>query len=80
MNAGAADLHAILAFYVESGVDAVLQEEPVDRLSGRCPACGRGCDVRLPAMPGTAERASGRSARRRYRGGQPRVRPQRCGG
>jgi uracil-DNA glycosylase len=34
MNAGAADLHAILAFYVESGVDAVLQEEPVDRLSG----------------------------------------------
>jgi uracil-DNA glycosylase len=34
MNAGAADLHAILAFYVESGVDAVLQEEPADRLSG----------------------------------------------
>jgi uracil-DNA glycosylase len=34
MNAGAADLQAILAFYVESGVDAVLQEEPVDRLSG----------------------------------------------
>jgi uracil-DNA glycosylase len=34
MNADAADLHAILAFYVESGVDAVLQEEPADRLSG----------------------------------------------
>jgi uracil-DNA glycosylase family 4 len=33
MNADAADLHAILAFYVESGVDAVLQEEPADRLS-----------------------------------------------
>ena len=26
MNAGAADLQAILAFYVESGVDAVLQD------------------------------------------------------
>jgi uracil-DNA glycosylase len=34
MSAGTADLHAILAFYVESGVDAVLQEEPADRLSG----------------------------------------------
>jgi uracil-DNA glycosylase family 4 len=34
MNADTADLHAILAFYVESGVDAVLQEEPADRLSG----------------------------------------------
>jgi uracil-DNA glycosylase family 4 len=34
MNAAAADLQAILAFYVESGVDAVLQEEPADRLTG----------------------------------------------
>jgi uracil-DNA glycosylase family 4 len=34
MNADTADLHAILAFYVESGVDAVLQEEPADRVSG----------------------------------------------
>jgi uracil-DNA glycosylase family 4 len=34
MNADAADLQAILAFYVESGVDAVLQEEPADRLTG----------------------------------------------
>jgi uracil-DNA glycosylase len=50
MHAGAADLHAILAFYVESGVDAVLQEEPADRLSGGD----------LPAaavMPEAAERA-----------------------
>ncbi len=31
MNADPADLRAILAFYVEAGVDAVLQEEPVDR-------------------------------------------------
>ncbi|MBV9969502.1 MAG: uracil-DNA glycosylase [Xanthobacteraceae bacterium] len=30
----AAELQAVLAFYVESGVDAVLQEEPVDRLTG----------------------------------------------
>jgi uracil-DNA glycosylase len=34
MNAAPADLQAILAFYVESGVDAVLQEEPADRLTG----------------------------------------------
>jgi len=31
MNSDYADLRAILAFYVEAGVDAVLQEEPVDR-------------------------------------------------
>jgi uracil-DNA glycosylase family 4 len=31
MNSDPADLRAILAFYVEAGVDAVLQEEPVDR-------------------------------------------------
>jgi uracil-DNA glycosylase family 4 len=53
MNAGAADLQAILAFYVESGVDAVLQEEPADRLTGDD----------LPAavavtLPEAAERAS----------------------
>jgi uracil-DNA glycosylase len=34
MNAAPSDLQAILAFYVESGVDAVLQEEPADRLTG----------------------------------------------
>jgi uracil-DNA glycosylase len=34
MSAGAADLRAILALYVESGVDAVLQEEPADRFGG----------------------------------------------
>jgi DNA polymerase len=34
MNADRADLRAILAFYVEAGVDAVLQEEPVDRFAG----------------------------------------------
>jgi uracil-DNA glycosylase len=33
MNADRADLRAILAFYVEAGVDAVLQEEPVDRFA-----------------------------------------------
>jgi uracil-DNA glycosylase len=33
MNADPADLRAILAFYVEAGVDAVLQEEPVDRFA-----------------------------------------------
>jgi len=41
MNADAAGLQAILAFYVESGVDAVLQEEPADRLTGDdLPAAG----------------------------------------
>jgi uracil-DNA glycosylase len=34
MNADPADLRAILAFYVEAGVDAALQEEPVDRFAG----------------------------------------------
>jgi uracil-DNA glycosylase len=34
MNSDPADLRAILAFYVEAGVDAVLQEEPVDRFAG----------------------------------------------
>jgi uracil-DNA glycosylase len=33
MNTDPADLRAILAFYVEAGVDAVLQEEPVDRFA-----------------------------------------------
>jgi uracil-DNA glycosylase len=33
MNADHADLRAILAFYVEAGVDAVLQEAPVDRFA-----------------------------------------------
>jgi uracil-DNA glycosylase len=34
MDADPAELRAILAFYVEAGVDAVLQEEPVDRFAG----------------------------------------------
>ena len=78
MNAGAADLHAILAFYVESGVDAVLQEEPTDRLSGDALPAAAGVMPGVDAMPG---RPSVRRplARRRYRR-QPRVRPQRCGG
>jgi DNA polymerase len=37
MKAEPADLRAILAFYVEAGVDAVLQEEPVDRFAGDAP-------------------------------------------
>jgi uracil-DNA glycosylase len=34
MNTDPAELRAILAFYAEAGVDAVLQEEPVDRFAG----------------------------------------------
>jgi uracil-DNA glycosylase len=57
MNADAADLHAILAFYVESGVDAVLQEEPADRLSGDAlPAAAAAVMV-----PEAAERAPARA-------------------
>ena len=37
MNADPAELRAILAFYVEAGVDAVLQDEPVDRFAGDAP-------------------------------------------
>jgi DNA polymerase len=40
MNADRADLRAILAFYVEAGVDAVVQEEPVDRFAGAAPDPG----------------------------------------
>jgi uracil-DNA glycosylase len=61
MNADAADLHAILAFYVESGVDAVLQEEPTDRLSGDALPAVAGVTPEAAAMPGAAER--GRAAR-----------------
>jgi uracil-DNA glycosylase len=58
MNAGAADLHAILAFYVESGVDAVLQEEPADRLSNDALPATAGVMPALAAPPEAAERAS----------------------
>ena len=79
MNAGAADLHAILAFYVESGVDAVLQEEPADRLSGDALPAAAG------VMPGADRDArNGRACAGRSRdaatGASRRVRPQRCGG
>jgi uracil-DNA glycosylase family 4 len=53
MNADADDLHAILAFYVESGVDAVLQEEPADRFGG---------DALLTATAVTALEAPERAA------------------
>jgi len=33
-----ADLHALLAFYVEAGVDAVLDEAPVDRFTAEAPS------------------------------------------
>jgi uracil-DNA glycosylase len=56
-----AELHAILAFYVESGVDAVLQEEPADRLGGDAlpaatvpGAAGRGPAARATPMPAPA--------------------------
>jgi uracil-DNA glycosylase len=57
MNAGAADLHAILAFYVESGVDAVLQEQPVDRLSGDALLSAAGGMPAEAAVPEAAGRA-----------------------
>jgi uracil-DNA glycosylase len=57
MSAGAADLHAILAFYVESGVDAVLQEEPVDRLSGDALPAAAGATPAAASMPEAAGRA-----------------------
>jgi DNA polymerase len=56
MNAGTADLHAILAFYVESGVDAVLQEGPVDRLSGDALPAAAGV-IPAAVMPEAAGRA-----------------------
>jgi uracil-DNA glycosylase len=40
-----ADMHAVIAFYVEAGVDAVLDEEPVDRFTAAAP------QPRIPQAP-----------------------------
>ena len=53
MTADAAELRAILAFYVEAGVDAVLQEEPVD--------CFAGDAAPVPALAPTAPAQAPRS-------------------
>jgi DNA polymerase len=53
MTAQPTDLHAILAFYVEAGVDAVLQEEPVDRF---------GTDAAAVAVDGPAREQAPRAS------------------
>ena len=64
MNADPADLRAILAFYVEAGVDAVLQEEPVDRFAGDARPAVRPEPEASPApdqAPRSAADASGKA-------------------
>jgi DNA polymerase len=53
----AADLHAILAFYVESGVDAVLQEESADRFGGEALSASAAVTVPEAAERSPAARA-----------------------
>jgi uracil-DNA glycosylase family 4 len=65
MNADPAELRAILAFYVEAGVDAVLQEEPVDRFAGDAPpaiASEPGASPALDQAPRSASDAAAKSA------------------
>jgi uracil-DNA glycosylase len=52
MTADPAELRAILAFYVEAGVDAVLQEEPVDCFAGA--AAPVPASVQPPTAPARA--------------------------
>jgi DNA polymerase len=66
MKADPADLRAILAFYVEAGVDAVLQEEPVDRFAGDTPpavASEAGASPAPDQVPRSASDAAAKPAR-----------------
>jgi uracil-DNA glycosylase family 4 len=66
MNADPAELRAILAFYVEAGVDAVLQDEPVDRFAGDAPpaiASEPGASPALDQAPRSVSDAAAKSAR-----------------
>jgi uracil-DNA glycosylase len=63
MDADPAELRAILAFYVEAGVDAVLQEEPVDRFAGDARPASRPDREASPAPDQTPRSASEAMAR-----------------
>jgi uracil-DNA glycosylase family 4 len=66
MNADPADLRAILAFYVEAGVDVVLQEEPVDRFAADPRPAVAPAPAALPApdeAPRSASDAAAKPAR-----------------
>jgi uracil-DNA glycosylase family 4 len=66
MNADPADLRAILAFYVEAGVDGVLQEEPVDRFAADPRPAVAPAPAALPApdeAPRSASDAAAKPAR-----------------
>ncbi len=56
MTADPAELRAILAFYVEAGVDAVLQEEPVDRFAADAAPVRPPYDPRRAGRPARAPR------------------------
>ncbi len=65
MSIQSTDLHAILAFYVEAGVDAVLQETPVDRFGSDAAvaAAPAGLAAREPAPRSGATAAATVSSR-----------------
>ena len=56
-----AELHALIAFYVEAGVDAVLDEAPVNRFAAEAPEAG----VRPAPRPDTGALESAAPARTR---------------
>jgi uracil-DNA glycosylase len=57
MTADPAELRAILAFYVEAGVDAVLQEEPVDCFAADAAPVPASVPPGAPAAPARAPRS-----------------------
>jgi uracil-DNA glycosylase len=57
MTADPAELRAILAFYVEAGVDAVLREEPVDCFAGDAAPVPAPVRSGAPAVPVRAPRS-----------------------
>jgi DNA polymerase len=58
MKADPADLAAILAFYVEAGVDDVLQETPVDRFAGHLQPQPAPIVTEIPVAPAKPRPAS----------------------
>jgi uracil-DNA glycosylase family 4 len=67
------ELRAVLAFYMEAGVDAFLADEPVDRLAAEMPQ-PRAASAAKPAQtPGAADHGDGPQEARRVRPQSPRV-------
>ena len=73
-----AELHALIAFYTEAGVDAVLDEQPVDRFVAVAPRPTAVSADALAPIPAAGRGASahpsnGRATLRRGRRRRPRI-------